>query len=473
MGVEIAPLPSINELEIRNVGAWGEDGAVKQELLHSLRVMVIGSDVLSQMVLSNLAGLGVGNICCVDGSPITGADQYNFLYFKKHGQKSLLGQKRAAFIASTLRAINPFSTITYHASGFKIDYADGFNPEVIVDATNNPSSKQACLDYCMQKPIPFVSAVSSRQRAELAVFNPDMESGALENIVQSDFVSEGHGSYTSGVISALAAEQIRKLRFSIDGSCIDRPLKTGRIVEYDPHLSLDGEPNFGDLSVLVIGAGAIGNFVALNLALLDVGNVDIIDGDKIEDHNLNRQILFYGKSGHPKSQVLSERIKEINPSLNGSFYNEYLTEDMFNVLGAGKLSYNAIFGCVDNQQARYLGNKLAVTHRIPYIDGGTSTTGGRVVAYIPGKNRCVDCQFDLGQYRLLTPMRGQGCAQNPDPSIIVPNMLIGSAMVAEFVNILFGASHLEERAFKYDTYSRDKIYFQPIGVFGQCGLGCF
>ena len=78
---------------------------------------------------------------------------------------------------------------------------------------------------------------------------------------------------------------------------IDKPLRTGQHLVYQPHPNLNGGIQTKDLSALVVGAGGIGNFVALNLALLGVGNIDIVDGDKIEDTNLNRQLLLYGRVG--------------------------------------------------------------------------------------------------------------------------------------------------------------------------------
>ena len=126
---------------------------------------------------------------------------------------------------------------------------------------------------------------------------------------------------------------------------------------------------------------------------------------------------------------------------------------------------------MDNDKARYLINRLAVRYKIPYIDGGTSPSGGNVAVYIPSKNRCVDCQFNLKE-SAKEAVEKEGCTNNPNPSIIIPNLIIGSAMVAEFVNIFSGAPQLLERTFKHDTYSRDKVYTQPTLLISQCGLGC-
>ncbi len=66
--------------------------------------------------------------------------------------------------------------------------------------------------------------------------------------------------------------------------------------------------------VLVAGTGGLGNFVATELVLAGVGNVDIVDPDVIESHNLNRQFLFREEDlGAPKAAVIADRLKMVNP----------------------------------------------------------------------------------------------------------------------------------------------------------------
>lgn len=479
MEEDISHLQFVDEREKRNVEAWGEDGKKKQEVLYNSRIMVVGSDVLSQMVLTNLLGLGIRNLCCVDDKTVELGDKYNFLYSKRNGNGEFLGEKRVKHIANTLETINIFVTAQYYESPFTSKCGKEFIPEVIVDATNDPKSKSSCLDYCVHKGIPFVSVVSNQKSAILTAWNPngDKQINRLERIINSEFLSQQQGSYTSGVIASLAAEQIRKLKFHLGNAYLDEPLGTGQNIVYNPHPFPFKNTSFENLRVLVVGAGAIGNFVALNLALLGIGNIDILDGDIIEDHNLNRQFLLHGRVGDFKAEVLSERIKGINSSVNGKSYGFYLTEEKSLVDRLDIKRYDMIFGCVDNYRARYFVNSLATRHRIPYIDGGTSATSGRVAVYLPGKNRCIDCQFNLkGYMEKEKPKRfessGQGCANNPNPSIVIPNMIIGSEMVAEFINFISGTPQLLDKVFKYDHHSSNRIYLQPLLAIRRCEFGC-
>src|SRR4051812_5845022 len=68
--------------------------------------------------------------------------------------------------------------------------------------------------------------------------------------------------------------------------------------------------------VLVVGAGALGNEVLKNLALLGVGTVHVIDLDEVEPSNLSRSVLFRaGDGGRAKAVVAAERVREINPEM--------------------------------------------------------------------------------------------------------------------------------------------------------------
>ncbi len=94
-------------------------------------------------------------------------------------------------------------------------------------------------------------------------------------------------------------------------------------------------------SVLVAGAGGLGNFVATELVLAGVGNVDIVDPDVVELHNLNRQFLFREEDlGKSKAFVSASRLNEINPYVNvrgitGSWRDVDLNR------------YDLVFDCID------------------------------------------------------------------------------------------------------------------------------
>ena len=147
-----------------------------------------------------------------------------------------------------------------------------------------------------------------------------------------------------------------------------------------------------DAKVLVAGAGAIGNEVLKNLALFGVGNIVIVDFDKIEHSNLSRSVLFRSEDADNKSfkaVVAAKRIKEINPSICVL----PICENLENGIGLGLYrSMDVIIGCLDNLESRIRLNRLCIRAGKTWIDGGIGDLEGQVSVYQPGKS-CYECNL--------------------------------------------------------------------------------
>src|SRR3989337_1684523 len=122
-----------------------------------------------------------------------------------------------------------------------------------------------------------------------------------------------------------------------------------------------------DSRVMVVGAGALGNEVVKNLALMGIGSVYIVDFDRIEAANLSRSILFREKDGgREKSQIAAARAKEINPDVNV----QYVHGDVTTAIGLGIFRrMDVIIGCLDNREARLAVNRFAYWMREPWVGG--------------------------------------------------------------------------------------------------------
>ena len=80
--------------------------------------------------------------------------------------------------------------------------------------------------------------------------------------------------------------------------------------------------------VLVVGAGGLGSPILIYLAALGIGNIGIIDHDKVDLSNLHRQILFETNDlKKQKSKIASQKIKRINPDINVSYYQKKLNHN--------------------------------------------------------------------------------------------------------------------------------------------------
>lgn len=141
--------------------------------------------------------------------------------------------------------------------------------------------------------------------------------------------------------------------------------------------------------VLVVGAGALGNEVIKNLALMGVGNIFIIDFDNIEAANLSRSVLFRETDNHrSKAEVVAARAKAINPQI----HVQYLNADVTTGLGLGVIRrMDAIIGCLDNREARLAVNRFCYWMDKPWVDGAIQELLGLMRVFAPGEGACYEC----------------------------------------------------------------------------------
>ncbi|MFW6226645.1 MAG: tRNA threonylcarbamoyladenosine dehydratase [Bacteroidota bacterium] len=80
--------------------------------------------------------------------------------------------------------------------------------------------------------------------------------------------------------------------------------------------------------VLVVGLGGVGGYAAEQLVRAGIGNMTVVDGDTVNESNLNRQVVaLHSTIGQEKATVLGQRLKDINPRLNLSILNEFLRDE--------------------------------------------------------------------------------------------------------------------------------------------------
>src|SRR4051794_28803994 len=104
------------------------------------------------------------------------------------------------------------------------------------------------------------------------------------------------------------------------------------------------------MTIAVIGAGAVGNEVIKNLALLGVGQLNIYDFDRVEEHNLTRSVLFRETDiGRSKAEVAAERAMAMDTNVSAQGFHG----DFWRTLPLSTLrGLDVLFCCVDNFEAR-------------------------------------------------------------------------------------------------------------------------
>ncbi len=159
--------------------------------------------------------------------------------------------------------------------------------------------------------------------------------------------------------------------------------------------------------VLVAGAGALGNEVVKNLALFGIGQIYVVDFDRIEISNLTRSVLFREEDAYNhsfKSEVVAKRAMEINPQIKVT----PIVGNLFSEVGFGLYnSVDVIIGCLDSRIARYLLNRLAMRAGKTWIDGSIENMTGVVRVYTPGIS-CYECGLSREEFNNI--MLRTGCA---------------------------------------------------------------
>src|SRR5688500_3649977 len=134
------------------------------------------------------------------------------------------------------------------------------------------------------------------------------------------------------------------------------------------------QPRLARARVLVIGAGALGNEIVKNLALLGVGNLFIADMDKIENSNLSRSVLYRASdNGSYKATAAAAAAGDIYPDINAHAFNCNIAR----VLGLGVLRWaDVIIGGLDNRDGRLPINRACRNVNKPWIDGAIEAIDG-------------------------------------------------------------------------------------------------
>lgn len=155
--------------------------------------------------------------------------------------------------------------------------------------------------------------------------------------------------------------------------------------------------------VLVLGAGALGNEIVKNLALLGIGHLRVVDFDNIENSNLSRSVLFRGEDeGKPKCEVAAAAAKRIFPQIDA----EGLNRDLISELGWGwYLDADVILTGLDGREARLAANRACIITQRPFIDGAIEGIDGVARMFHGWDGPCYECTMGEKDWELIRNRR--------------------------------------------------------------------
>lgn len=156
------------------------------------------------------------------------------------------------------------------------------------------------------------------------------------------------------------------------------------LARYQRHLSLTGfgpeaQRKLKDSSVLVIGAGGLGCPVLLYLAAAGVGRIVIVDADRVDISNLQRQVLYTtADAGQPKAEVAARRLRALNPLITIEAHSKRFTRT--NAFALVR-SCDVVVDGSDNFSTRYLVNDACVLADRPLVYGAIQGFAGQASVF--------------------------------------------------------------------------------------------
>ena len=202
---------------------------------------------------------------------------------------------------------------------------------------------------------------------------------------------------------------------------------------YDRQITISGFDRGGQEKlkkavVLIAGAGGLGCAAATYLVAAGVGKIRIVDHDKVELSNLNRQILHWSDDiGRGKVQSAKEKLERLNPNIQVEAIEEVITEENVSEIVAGCY---LIVDALDNFPTRFLLNRVALEKGIPLFHGAIYGFEGRAMTVIPGRTPCLKCL-----YRGIPP-------SERSPVIGVTPAVIGCIQATEVIKYIAGIGEL-------------------------------
>jgi molybdopterin/thiamine biosynthesis adenylyltransferase len=158
------------------------------------------------------------------------------------------------------------------------------------------------------------------------------------------------------------------------------------------------QEKLGRANVFIAGAGAFGNEVSKNLALVGVGHLVVVDMDTVEESNLNRMVLFSQNDvGKNKAKAIAEELARLSPTTAVEAYGGTL-QSYFESHVDRLETVNVLASCLDNMEARFLLNAISIRFGIPLVDGGMMELAGRVQVCLPPYTPCLECNASPRDY---------------------------------------------------------------------------
>ena len=240
---------------------------------------------------------------------------------------------------------------------------------------------------------------------------------------------------------------------------------------YKKHLQLDaigeeGQMKLKRASVLVVGAGGLGSPVLMYLAAAGIGNITIVDGDRVSLSNLQRQVIHTTPMVDAlKVESARERLHLMNPEVNITIISARLdTANAERIAAANQV----VVDCTDNLETRLLLNETCARIGIPFVFGAVFEFEGQVSVFDAARGPCLRC--------MLPEKLDAGTIPNPESHGLLGTVpgVIGILQATEVIKLLLGmGDSLIGKLVLFDAHSASfsKINLKRRHDCPVCGTG--
>src|SRR5258707_7157954 len=184
-----------------------------------------------------------------------------------------------------------------------------------------------------------------------------------------------------------------------------------------PEVGLAGQKKICSTSVLCIGAGGLGSPIAMYLAAAGIGKIGLVDFDRVDFSNLQRQIIHGTEDvGRPKTDSAKETINSINPGCEVVIHNTRISSDnAFEIIG----QYDIVVDGTDNFPTRYLTNDACVLLKKANAYGSIFRFEGQASVFAPHLGGpCYRCLYPEPPPPGMVPSCAEGGVLGVLPGII-------------------------------------------------------
>ena len=318
----------------------------------------------------------------------------------------------------------------------------------IVDLSCYALANKLLLERSLRSDVPLIRAFchawNRRDGLSIFAYRKGRESQDLWDLVSPSNLPSDH--VDDGVLDVIAAgvalEETTNVLMGRDVS--------GSVIGY----SRPSVPaRWPDRRIGIVGAGALGNFVALGLALAGARSITVIDPDTVDVTNLNRQVLLADGIGRRKAEVLCCRLRTLF-GIRADAHIAYLRRT------TEFAAYDVIFDCVDNFETRIILSEKCRDEAKILISGGTGPDAGQVIVFDPARGSGTPAEVlglpEIVERRAIDDYQREtaSCAHQPEPSVVMTNQIIGGLMVDACRILLDGG---EPRNIFYDSRSDARV----------------